>query len=77
MFDSAGSDDFAACLAQTPDPRLVASGTTPAPALAPATNFRTPRLLRMTEPRDDSSRLAVIAKPIEAKDGRVTVMRKA
>jgi hypothetical protein len=74
MFDSAGSDDFAASLAPTPDSRLV--GSSPIPALAPGMNFRTPRLLRMVERRENPSRLAVLAKPIRAKDGEVTVVRK-
>jgi len=39
-------------------------------------NFRTPRLLRMIEQRDNPSRIAVIAQPIAAKDGKVTVRSK-
>src|SRR5262249_27523331 len=40
MFDSVGSDDFAAVLAPTPDHRLMATATTPALTLTPAVNFR-------------------------------------
>lgn len=71
-FSSAGADDFAASLAADPDP-LVAASTAAAP-ITPAVNFRTPRKLRMMEHRQDPSRMAVIAKPVEAKDGRVTVV---
>jgi hypothetical protein len=71
-FGSAGATDFAATLAADPDP-LVAALTAAAP-IAPAVNFRTPLKLRMMEHRQDPSRMAVIAKPVEAKEGRVTVV---
>jgi len=70
-FDTIGSDDFAAALALGPDP-----GVTATAALTSAVNFRTPRLLRMIEQRDNPSRIAVIAQPIAAKDGKVTVRSK-
>jgi hypothetical protein len=70
-FGSAGADDFAASLAPDPDPMVVASIA--ASPITPAVNFRTPLKLRMMEHRREPSRVAVIAKPVEAKDGRVTV----
>ena len=70
-FGSAGADDFAASLAPDPDPMVVASiAATP---ITPAVNFRTPLKLRMMEHRREPSRRAVIAKPVEAKEGKVTV----
>ena len=42
--------------------------------ITPAVNFRTPRRLRMIEHRREPSRMAVIAKPVEAKEGKVTVV---
>jgi hypothetical protein len=70
-FDTAGADDFAASLALDPDPMVVA--TSAAGPITPAVNFRTPLKLRMMEHRRDPSRVAVIAKPVEAKDGKVTI----
>lgn len=70
-FDTAGADDFAASLAPDPDPLVVASLA--AAPIIPAVNFRTPLKLRMMEHRKEPSRMAVIAKPIEAKDGKVTI----
>jgi hypothetical protein len=37
-------------------------------------NFRTPVKLRVKERRQNPSRMVVISKPIEAKDGKVTVV---
>jgi hypothetical protein len=45
--------------------------------ITPAVNFRTPVKLRMMEHREAPSRMVVIAKPVEAKDGKVTVVYKA
>jgi hypothetical protein len=70
-FTSTGADDFAASLAADPDPMVVASiAATP---ITPAVNFRTPLKLRMMEHRRDPSRMAVIAKPAQVKDGTITV----
>lgn len=71
-FGSAGTDGFAASLAPDPDATVVA-GIAAAP-ITPAVNFRTPLRLRMMERRLAPSRMVVIAKPIEAKDGKVTVV---
>lgn len=71
-FGSAGVDDFAASLAPDPDPAVVA--TLAATPITPAVNFRTPVKLRMMEHRLRPSRMAVIAKPVEAKDGTVTIV---
>ncbi len=70
-FDTAGADDFAASLAPDPDPMVVASVA--ARPINPSVNFRTPLKLRMMEHRREPSRIAVIAKPVEAKDGKVTI----
>jgi hypothetical protein len=71
-FDTAEADAFAASLAPDPDPLVVAAVA--AQPITPAVNFRTPVKLRMMEHRRDPSRMAVIAKPTLAKDGRVTVV---
>ena len=71
-FDTAGADDFQASLAPDPDPLVVAS--TAATPITPAVNFRTPLKLRMMEHRRDPSRMAVIARPVEARDGRVKIV---
>ena len=71
-FGSAGVDDFAASLAPDPDPMVVASLA--AAPITPAANFRTPLRLRMMEHCREPSRMAVIAKPVEAKEGKVTVV---
>ena len=71
-FGSAGADGFAASLAPDPDATVVAE--IPAAPITPAVNFRTPLRLRMMERRLAPSRMVVIAKPIEAKDGKVTVV---
>ncbi|WP_422003189.1 G1 family glutamic endopeptidase [Reyranella sp.] len=71
-FDTAGADDFQASLATDPDPLVVA--TIAAAPITPAVNFRTPLKLRMMEHRWDPSRMAVIARPVEARDGRVRIV---
>jgi Peptidase A4 family len=73
-FDTIGSDDFAATLALSPDPGVIV--TDPPPAFTPSVNFRTPHLIRMIEQRDNPSRIAVIATPISAKGGKVTVRHR-
>jgi hypothetical protein len=71
-FGRAGAENFAASLAPDPDPTVVAS-IAAAPS-ASAVNFRTPLRLRMMEHRREPSRMAVIAKPVEAKEGKVTLV---
>jgi hypothetical protein len=71
-FGSVGTDDYAACLASDPDPLLLASIA--AGPITPAVNFRTPLKLRMMEHRREPSRMAVIAKPLDVKDGAITVV---
>lgn len=73
-FGSAGADDFAASLAPDPDPAVVAALA--AARITPAVNFRTPVKLRMMERRREPSRMVVIAKPVDAEDGKVTVVYK-
>lgn len=73
-FGSAGIDGFAASLAPDPDPAVLA--WVQASLITPAVNFRTPIKLRMMEHRREPSRMAVIAKPVEAEDGKVTVVYK-
>jgi hypothetical protein len=74
-FGSAGADGFSASFSPDPDPTVVAS-IAAAPGIS-AANFRTPLRLRMMEHRSEPSRMAVIAKPIEAKEGKVTVVYKS
>jgi hypothetical protein len=71
-FGSAGAEGFAASLAPDPDPTVLA--TVQAAPIGPAVNFRTPLQLRMMEHRRAPSRMAVIARPVEARDGKVTVV---
>ncbi len=70
-FGSAGADDFAASLAPDPDPMVVASIA--AGPITSAVNFRTPLKLRMMEHRREPSRMAVVAKPVEADGAKVTI----
>jgi hypothetical protein len=73
-FGSSGADGFAAGSAPDVDPTIVASiAATPATS---AVNFRTPLQLRMLEHRGEPSRMVVIAKPVEAKGGKVSVIYK-
>lgn len=60
-------------LGRHPDPAVLAASH--APLITPAVNFRTPITLRMMEHhRLNPSRRAVIARPVEARDGTVTIV---
>ncbi len=71
-FGAAGTVEFAASMAPTPDQSGIVASIE-APRLSPARSLRTPRLLRMVQALGDPPRIAVIAKPSLAADGRLTV----
>jgi hypothetical protein len=73
-FGSAGADDFVASLAPDPDPTVVAAIA--AKPITPSVNFRTPVKLRMMERQREPTGMVVIAKPVEANGGKVTVVYK-
>jgi hypothetical protein len=63
-------------LADAPDASIPNAEAAQAGELEAHSTLRTPRKLRMIERRKNPTRIAVIATPIEAQDGRVTVRYK-